>query len=111
MGAVKEKFMIVSNAIIVISGAVILVLGLIFALRIVGILRDYDLARPWIILSILISFFFLGYVFTALRLLARVVSDIWKRKEEDVHLILPAYVALDVQEIRDELTGKLKLLT
>ena len=61
--------MIVSNAIIVISGAVILVMGLIFALRIVGILRDYGLARPWIVLSILISFFFLGYVFTALRFL------------------------------------------
>lgn len=43
-----------------------------------------------------------------LRLLARVISDIWKKKEEDVHLILPAYVALDNQQIRDELTGKIK---
>ncbi len=44
----------------------------------------------------------------ALRLLARVISDIWEKKEEDVHLILPAYVALDNEQIRDELTGKLK---
>ncbi len=44
----------------------------------------------------------------ALRLLARVISDIWNKKEEDVHIILPAYVALDNQRIKDELTGKIK---
>lgn len=44
----------------------------------------------------------------ALRLLARVISDIWEKKENDVHLILPAYVALDNQRIKEELTGKIK---
>lgn len=44
----------------------------------------------------------------ALRLLARVISDIWKKKEKDVHLVLPAYVALDNQQIMNELTGKIK---
>ncbi len=37
--------------------------------RIVSLLRVYGLARPWIVFSILISFFLLGYVFTALRFL------------------------------------------
>jgi len=57
---------ILSNAIIVILGALILIAGLIYALRIVFLLRDFGLARPWIVLSILIGFFFLGYVFIAL---------------------------------------------
>ncbi len=61
--------MILNNAIIVIAGAVILVAGLIYAFRIVALLRNYGLARPWIVLSVLISFFLLGYVFTALRFL------------------------------------------
>ncbi len=61
--------MIFNNAIIVILGAVILVAGLIYALKIVSLLRNYGLARPWIVLSVLISFFLLGYVFTALRFL------------------------------------------
>lgn len=61
--------MIFNNAIIVILGAVILIAGLIYALRIVVLLRNYGLARPWIVLSVLISFFLLGYVFTALRFL------------------------------------------
>ncbi len=58
--------MILSNAIIVILGALILIAGLIYALRIVFLLRNFGLARPWIVLSILIGFFFLGYVFIAL---------------------------------------------
>ena len=61
--------MILNNAIIVIVGAVILVAGLIYAFRIVILLRNFGLARPWIVLSVLISFFLLGYVFTALRFL------------------------------------------
>ena len=61
--------MIFNNAIIVILGAVILLAGLIYALKIVSLLRNYGLARPWIVLSVLISFFLLGYVFTALRFL------------------------------------------
>ncbi|MGQ4875761.1 MAG: ATP-binding protein [Promethearchaeia archaeon] len=44
----------------------------------------------------------------ALRLLARVISDIWQKKEKDIHLILPAYVGLDNPLIRNELTGKLQ---
>jgi len=60
---------IFNNAIIVILGAVILIAGLIYAFRIVSLLRNYGLARPWIVLSVLISFFLLGYVFTALRFL------------------------------------------
>ncbi len=43
----------------------------------------------------------------ALRLLAKVVADIWKKKENDVHVIMPSYVALDNYEIRNELTGKI----
>ena len=58
--------MLVNNAYIVIAGSVILLVGLYFAFRSIAILRDYGLARPWIILSVLISFFFLGYIFTAL---------------------------------------------
>lgn len=61
--------MLIQNALIVIVGAGILVVGLVFALRIVGLLQVYDLARPWILLSVLIGFFLLGYVFTALRFL------------------------------------------
>jgi hypothetical protein len=60
---------IFNNAIIVIMGAVILIAGLIYAIRIVNLLKNYGLARPWIVLSVLISFFLLGYVFTALRFL------------------------------------------
>jgi hypothetical protein len=57
---------IFNNAIIVVLGAVILVVGLIYALRIVSLLRNYGLARPWILLSAMIGFFFLGYIFIAL---------------------------------------------
>jgi len=57
---------ILNNAIIVILGAIILVAGLIYALRIVVLLRNYGLARPWILLSAMIGFFFLGYIFIAL---------------------------------------------
>jgi hypothetical protein len=58
--------MLVNNAYIVIAGAIILLVGLSYAFRSIGILRIYGLERPWIVLSILISFFFLGYIFTAL---------------------------------------------
>ena len=61
--------MILNNAIIVIVGAVILVGGLIYAIRIVVLLKNFGLARSWTVLSALISFFLLGYVFTALRFL------------------------------------------
>ena len=61
--------MIPNNSIIVIAGAVILIAGLIYAFRIVFLLKDFGLARSWIVLSVLISFFLLGYVFTALRFL------------------------------------------
>jgi hypothetical protein len=61
--------MLILNAIIVIIGAGILSIGLIYALSIIKILRNFNLARPWIMLSLLISFFFFGYVFTALRFL------------------------------------------
>jgi hypothetical protein len=59
--------MLIQNAVIVIVGAVILSVGLIFVFRIIAILRKYKLARPWIWLAGLISFFFIGYVLTALR--------------------------------------------
>lgn len=58
--------MLINNAYIVIAGAIIMIVALYFAFQSIGILRVYGLARPWIVLSILISFFFLGYVFTAL---------------------------------------------
>lgn len=61
--------MLISNAFIVIIGAGILSIGLFFAIRIIAILRKYSLARPWIVLSILISFFLLGYIFIALKFL------------------------------------------
>ena len=61
--------MLINNAVIVILGAVILSIGLIFAFRIITILRKYNLSRPWMWLTGLISFFFFGYVFTALRFL------------------------------------------
>nr|MDO8118755.1 DUF499 domain-containing protein [Candidatus Sigynarchaeota archaeon] len=43
----------------------------------------------------------------ALRILARVIADIWQKQEKDAHLIMPALVALDNQLIRKELTGRL----
>ena len=55
-----------NNAIIVGAGAAVLIAGLIYALRIVILLRNYGLARPWIMLSVMIGFFFLGYIFIAL---------------------------------------------
>ncbi len=61
--------MLVRNAIIVIIGAGILSFGLLYAYRIIKILRNFGLAQPWIVLSTLISFFFIGYLFIALRFL------------------------------------------
>ncbi len=61
--------MFVSNAYIVIAGAIILIVGLNFAIRSIRILRVYGLARPWIVLTILIALFLLGYIFTALMFL------------------------------------------
>jgi hypothetical protein len=58
--------MLVNHALIVIAGSIILLVGLFFAFRIIRILKTYGLARQWIILTVLIGFFFLGYVFTAL---------------------------------------------
>ena len=61
--------MLSTNALIVILGALIMVAGLIYSIRIVILLRSYGLARPWIVLSVLISFFLIGYVFIAARFL------------------------------------------
>jgi len=61
--------MLISNAIVVIIGAGILTVGLLYAVKIIGILKNFGLARPWIVLTALISFFFVGYIFTALRFL------------------------------------------
>ncbi len=61
--------MLIQNAIVVIVGAVILTIGLFYAFKIIAILKNFNLDRPWILLSGLISFFFLGYIFTALRFL------------------------------------------
>lgn len=49
-----------------IVGAVILIAGLVYAFRIVFLLKDFGLARPWIFLSAMIGFFLLGYIFIAL---------------------------------------------
>lgn len=59
--------MLIENALIVILGAVILSIGLLYAFQIITILQKYKLSRPWMWLSGLIAFFFLGYIFTALR--------------------------------------------
>lgn len=61
--------MIYQNAIVVILGAVILMVGLFYTLKIISILKNFNLARPWILLFSLISFFLFGYIFTALRFL------------------------------------------
>jgi hypothetical protein len=61
--------MIIQNAIVVIIGAGILSIGLFYALSIIKILKNFNLARPWIMLTTLISFFFIGYIFTAMRFL------------------------------------------
>lgn len=61
--------MLVNYAAVVLLGAAILCIGLIFAFRIIDILRKYGLSRPWTTLTVLISFFFLGYIVTALRFL------------------------------------------
>lgn len=61
--------MLPTNALIVILGAVIMIAGLVFSIRIVVMLRKYELSRPWIMLSVMISFFLLGYVFIAARFL------------------------------------------
>nr|MDO8118300.1 DUF499 domain-containing protein [Candidatus Sigynarchaeota archaeon] len=44
----------------------------------------------------------------ALRILARVVADVWQKNEKDAHIILPAFVALDNPLIKKELTGRIK---
>jgi hypothetical protein len=59
----------IQNAFVVILGAAILLVGLFFTLKIIAILRNFNLARPWIVLFSLISFFLFGYIFTALRFL------------------------------------------
>ncbi len=59
--------MLIENALIIILGAVILTIGLLYAFQIITVLQKYGLSRPWMWLSGLISFFFLGYLFTALR--------------------------------------------
>lgn len=61
--------MLLRNAIVVIIGAGILTIGLGFAFSIIKILRKHNKARSWILLTVLIGFFLLGYVFTALRFL------------------------------------------
>jgi len=61
--------MLIVNAIIVICGAGILTVGLFYTLKIIAILRNFKLARPWILLFLLISFFLFGYIFTALKFL------------------------------------------
>jgi hypothetical protein len=48
-------------------GAVILGVGLFYGFSIIRILSNYDLERPWILLTVLMLFFFLGYVLVALR--------------------------------------------
>ena len=58
--------MLANYAYIVIAGSVILLVGLYFVFRNITILRVYGLARPWVIISVLVSFFFFGYVFVAL---------------------------------------------
>jgi hypothetical protein len=61
--------MIIQNAFIVILGAAILIVGLFYTLKIITILRNFNLARPWIVLFSLIAFFLFGYIFTALKFL------------------------------------------
>ena len=61
--------MLILDAFFILIGAGILSIGIIYALRIIEILKDFNMARPWIMLTTLISFFFLGYIFTALRFL------------------------------------------
>jgi hypothetical protein len=56
-----------TNGLIVILGALIMIAGLVYSIRIVLMLRKYDLSRPWIMLAVMISFFLLGYVFIAAR--------------------------------------------
>jgi hypothetical protein len=58
--------MLSNYAFIVIAGSVILLVGLYFVFKNIAILRVYGLARPWIIISVLVSFFFFGYIFVAL---------------------------------------------
>lgn len=58
--------MLINNAYFVLAGSVILLIGLYFAFRVIGILRTFGLARPWTVLSTLIGFLFLGYIFKAL---------------------------------------------
>jgi hypothetical protein len=59
---------LIPYALLVTLGALIMGVGLMVIIRIVETLRVYELARLWIILASLI-FFFIGYVFTVLRLL------------------------------------------
>lgn len=43
----------------------------------------------------------------ALRLLAKVIKDVWTRNEEDIYVILPGNVSLENEAIKNELTGKI----
>ena len=61
--------MLILNAIVVIISAGILSIALIYVLRIIKILKNYDLTQPWIVLTTLIWLFFIGYIFIAFRFL------------------------------------------
>lgn len=52
--------------VLILLGAIILLTGFYYALRIIRILREEQLARPWIILGGMIVFFFFGYIFMVL---------------------------------------------
>jgi len=61
--------MLILNAIVVIISAGILSIALIYVLRIIKILKKFDLTQPWIVLTTLIWLFFIGYIFIAFRFL------------------------------------------
>lgn len=52
--------------VLILSGAIILLTGFYYSLRIIRILREEQLARPWMILAGMIVFFIFGYLFMVL---------------------------------------------
>ncbi|MFW9928550.1 MAG: hypothetical protein ACFFD1_04085 [Candidatus Thorarchaeota archaeon] len=56
-----------TETILVILGSLFLLIGLYYSYNIIRILKREGLAKPWIVLSVLITFFLIGYFFIILR--------------------------------------------
>src|SRR3990172_9261755 len=69
--------MLIFESTLVVLGSLVLLVGLYFAIRIVGVLQKEGRAQAWIVLTVIIALFLLGYVFIGLRFLGyQLLTDI-----------------------------------